>query len=107
MGARDVVLRTKKPVPDELDIRSFQLVEVRRSRRGANGALGKRRFALHLQVAVEYPEPADAEAIETPDDILGLDDGVKRHIAFSNGEFIHNDESGAIAKEREGRLSFS
>ena len=67
----------------------------------------KRRYTLHLQVAVEYPEPADAEAIETPEQILGIDDGVKRHIAFSNGEFIHNDESGAIAKEREGRAKAS
>ena len=107
MGARDVVLRTKKPVPDEMDIRSFQIVEVRRAHRGVNGALGKRRYALHLQVVVEYPEPPDAEAIETPDEILGLDDGVKKHIAFSNGEFIHSDESAAIAKERQGRVKAS
>ena len=107
MGARDVVLRTKKPVTDDLDIRSFQIVEVRRTHRGVNGALGERRYALHLQVAVEYPESPDAEAIETPDEILGMDDGVKRHIAFSNGEFIHNDESAAIAKERQGRVKAS
>ena len=107
MGARDVVLRTKKPVPDGLDIRSFQIVEVRRSHRGVNGALGERRYALHLQIAVEYPEPPDAEAIGTPDEILGIDDGVKRHIAFSNGEFIHHDESVAIAKERQGRVKAS
>ena len=107
MGARDVVLRTKKPVPDDLDIRSFQIVEVRRTHRGVNGALGERRYALHLQVAVEYPEPADAEAIETPEQILGIDDGVKKHIAFSNVEFIHHDESAAIAKERQGRMKAS
>ena len=107
MGARDVVLRTKKPVPDDLDIRSFQIVEARRAHRGVNGALGERRYALHLQVAVEYPEPPEVEAIETPDEILGLDDGVKRHIAFSNGEFIHNDDSAAIAKERQGRVKAS
>ena len=107
MGARDVVLHTKKPVPDELDIRSFQIVEVRRTHRGLNGTLGKRRYALHLQVAVEYPEPPDAEAIETPDEILGLDDGVKKYIAFSNGEFIHSDESATIAKERQGRVKAS
>ena len=77
MGARDVVLRTKKPVPDDLDIRSFQIVEIRRTHRGVNGALGERRYALHLQLAVEYPEPPEAEAIGTPDEILGLDDGVK------------------------------
>ena len=107
MGARDVVLRTKKPVPDGLDIRSFQIVEVRRTHRSFNGALGERRYALHLQVAVEYPEPPEAEAIETPEQILGMDDGVKKHIAFSNGEFVHNDESAAIAKERQGRVKAS
>ena len=107
MGARDVVLRTKKPVPDELDIRSFQIVEIRRTHRGVNGALGERRYALHLQIAVEYPEPPEAKAIETPEQILGIDDGVKKHIAFSNGEFIHHDESAAIAKERQGRVKAS
>ena len=107
MGARDVVLRTKKPVPDDLDIRSFQIVEVRRTHRGVNGALGERRYALHLQIAVEYPEPVDAEAIETPEQILGIDDGVKKHIAFSNGEFIHHHDSAAIAKERQGRVKAS
>ena len=103
MGARDVVLRTKKPVPDDLDIRSFQIVEARRAHRGVNGALGERRYALHLQVAVEYPEPPEAEAIETPDEILGMDDGVKKHIAFSNGEFIHHHDSAAIAKRAPGQ----
>ena len=107
IGARNVVLRTKKPVPEELDIRSFQIVEIRRTHRGVNGALGERRYTLHLQVAVEYPEPPEAEAIETPEQILGIDDGVKKHIAFSDGEFIHNDESAAIAKERQGRVKAS
>ena len=107
MGARDVVFRTKKPVPDGLDIRSFQIVEIRRTHRGVNGALGKRRYALHLQVAVEYPEPPEAEAIKTPEQILGIDDGVKKHIAFSNGEFIHHHDSAAIAKERQGRVKAS
>ena len=106
-GARDVVFRTKKPVPDGLDIRSFQIVEVRQTHRGFNGALGERRYALHLQIAVEYPEPPEAEAIETPDEILGMDDGVKKHIAFSNGEFIHHHDSAAIAKERQGRMKAS
>ena len=56
---------------------------------------------------MEYPEPPEAEAIETPEQILGIDDGVKRHIAFSNGEFIHNDESAAIVKEHQGRVKAS
>ncbi len=103
MGARDVVLQTKKPVPEELDIRSFQIVEVRRDCRGASGALRKRRYALHLQVAVEYPDPPKAEAIESPDEILGIDDGVKRQITLSNGDVLHHDESGKVARQRRMR----
>ena len=36
-----------------------------------------------------------------------MDDGVKKHIAFSNGEFIHHHDSAAIAKERQGRVKAS
>ena len=55
MGARNIVPQTRKPVPEEWDIQSFQLVEVRQICRGVNGRLRKRRYAPHLQVAVEYP----------------------------------------------------
>ena len=103
MGARDVVLRTKKPVPEDLDIRSFQLVEVRNACRGANGALQKRRYALHLQIAVEYPDPPAPETIDTTDDILGIDDGVKRHLSFSTGQVFHHDESAPIIRQRQHR----
>lgn len=102
-GARDVVLRTKKPVPEELDIRSFQLVEVRRDCRGARGSLSKRRYALHLQVAVEYPNPPAPEAILSAEEILGIDDGVKRQLTLSNGDVLHHDESGKIARQRRMR----
>ena len=48
MGARDVVLPRRS-----LYLRSghwsFQIVEVWRTHRGVNGALGERRYALHLQ----------------------------------------------------------
>ena len=99
-GARDVVLRTKKPVPDELDIRSFQLVEVRKDCRRTNGSLCKRRYALHLQVAVEYPDPPKPEVVRSSDEILGIDDGVKRQLTFSNGDVLHHDESDRITRQR-------
>ncbi len=103
MGARDIVLRTKKPVPEDLDIRSFQLVEVRNACRGANGKLRKRRYALHLQVAVEYPDPPAPEAISSADEILGVDDGVKRQLTLSNGDVLHHDESADINRRRRMR----
>ena len=102
-GARDVVMRTKKTVPDELDIRSFQLVEVRKDCRAENGALRKRRYALHLQVAVEYPETFKPEAIGSADEILGVDDGVKRQLTLSNGDVLHHDESDRIVHQRRMR----
>ena len=103
MGARDVVLRTKKPVPEELDIRSFQIVEVRRDCREASGALYKRRYALHLQVAVDHPAPTAPEAILSAEEILGIDDGVKRQLTLSSGDMLHHDESGKIARQRRMR----
>ncbi len=103
MGARDIVLRTKKPVPEDMDIRSFQFVEVRNACRGANGALRKRRYALHLQVAVEYPDPPAPEVISSAEDILGIDDGVKRQLTLSNGDVLHHDESADINRRRRMR----
>ena len=102
-GARDVTLRTKKSVPDELDIRSFQLVEVRKDCRTENGVLRKRRYALHLQVAVEYPETFKPEAIGSADEILGVDDGVKRQLTLSNGDVLRHDERDKINRQRRMR----
>ena len=102
-GARDIVLSTKKAVPDELDIRSFQLVEVRKGCRRRNGALRKRRYALHLQVAVECPEPSKPEAIGSAYEILGVDDGVKRQLTLSSGDVLHHDESDRITHQRRMR----
>lgn len=102
-GARELILRTRKPVPNDLNIRSFQLVEVRRECRGLNGALQKRRYALHLQIAVEYPDPPAPETIDAVNDILGIDDGVKRHLSFSTGQVFHHDESAPIIRQRQHR----
>ena len=102
-GARDIALRTKKAVPDDLDIRSFQLVEVRKGCRGTNGSLCKRRYALHLQVAVEYPDPPKPEVVRSADEILGIDDGVKRQLTLSNGDVLHHDERDKINRQRRMR----
>lgn len=103
MGAREIMLRTKKPVPEDLDIRSFQLVEVRNVCRGANGALRKRRYALHLQVAVEYPNPPAPEIISSAGEILGIDDGVKRQLTLSNRDVLHHDDGDKINRQRRMR----
>ena len=101
-GAADVILRTKRPVPTDIDIRSFRLVEVRRHRRGVNGRLDRRRYALHLQVAVkDLPEPATHGEVVSPADILGLrlddrddsDNRDKEFLAASNGETIRRERS--------------
>ena len=90
-------------MPEDLDIRSFQIVEVRNACRGANGALRKRRYALHLQVAVEYPDPPAPEAIRSAEDILGIDDGVKRQLTLSNGDVLHHDDGDNINRQRRMR----
>ena len=105
-GAADVILKTKCPVPTDIDIRSFRLVEVRRHRRGVNGRLDRRRYALHLQVAVkDLPEPLAHGEIVSPADILGLglderDNRDKEFLAASNGETIRRERSEAQPEER-------
>ena len=91
-GARDVILRTKVPVPEHLDIRGYRLVEVRRERRNVNGGLRARRYALHLLVAVTLPDPPDHGAITDPSDIIGMTAGDGGHTYASTGETIcHGD----------------
>ena len=105
-GATDVILKTKRPVPTDIDIRSFRLVEVRRHRRGVNGRLDRRRYALHLQVVVnDLPEPPSHGEIVSPADILGLglderDNRDKEFLAASNGETIRRERSEAQPAER-------
>ena len=100
-----VVLRTKTPVPDEIyrRVRGFRLVEVRHKHRGANGALRARRYALHLQVALKYPDPPPIEAVETPDDVLAIDDSIPELLVLSNGDTIEVEGFEAIRREEEAR----
>ena len=98
-GARYIVFRTKKPVPESLDIRSFKLVEVQRQKRGAGGALRNRRYALHLDIAVEIPEPAPVESVETYDEVMGVAEGENGEISFSNGKSIITGDAETGRKE--------
>ena len=90
--ARDIVLKTREPLPEDMDIRAFVLVEVRGHRRGINGPLRKRRYALHLKVAVQYPEAAAPDSIEDPSDIVAMVEPARGHVLFSTGHHI-DDES--------------
>ena len=98
--AGDVMLRTKEPVPTDIDIRSFRLVEVRRHRRGVNGALDRCRYALHLQVAVkDLPEPTPHEEVVSPADILGLGLDERNDRANKGQEFLAASNGETIRKE--------
>ena len=99
-GARDIILRTKDPVPQHLDIRGFRLVEVRSERRGVNGTLRKRRYALHLQVAVQRPAPPKHETITAPSDIVAVSPVLRGHSLVSTGEAICLDEAATGVKVR-------
>lgn len=99
-GATDVTLRTKGPVPEDLDIRSFRLVEVRRERRGVNGSLDRRRYALHLQVSMEESHEPAHDEIGSSSDILGLVDTDGSHLAASNGDAILRKQEKAESAER-------
>ena len=106
-GRRDVLLRAREIVPDDLDIRSFKLVEVRRERRGRTGPLRSRRYALHLDVAIECPDPADLDTIVAADEILGIDDGLPERLAMSDGSVLVTDDSDTSRRERRLSLSIS
>ena len=71
-----------------LDIRSIRLVPVKRY--GARAPLHRRRYCLHVQVAVPEPIPLETLDIQEPEDILGADRGTKNHLAVSSGHRAHH-----------------
>lgn len=97
-GTRNgVVFQTRAPVPKETVIKSFRLVEIHRDAVSSRTKAADRRYALHL--SVEYPDAADDEQlpalvddIRTPNEIVGVDVGVKKHWAASNGRIYHFEE---------------
>ena len=98
--ARDIVMKTREPVPEHMDIRAFRLVEVRRHRRGFNGRLGKRRYALHLRVAGQYPEPVTPDSIEDASGIVGMVEPLQGHALFSTGHHFCDDTGAERSRNR-------
>ena len=78
----DHVFRTRRALPD--NIVTMQFVELPNRRRSANAPLGARQYQLHVAIKCDDPEPAIL-ADANIDDFLGIDDGVKNHMAFSDG----------------------
>ena len=102
-GARHILITTKKEIPRDLDIRSFQLVEIMPKRWPAPPELVKKRYKLHVQTREKTPVPSTPEEVTSAGQILGADDGSKIHIAFSNGQNIHHDETELKNEEKELR----
>ncbi len=75
-----------------LDIRSIRLVPVNNYR--ARTPLDRRRYCLHIQVAVPEPVPIENINIKNPADILGADHGAKNHLAVSSEHHAHHPQSG-------------
>ena len=71
-----------------LDIRSIQLIPVKRYR--PNTPLHRRHYCLHVQVAVPQPPPLEQLDIQRPGHILGADRGTKNHLALSSGHRAHH-----------------
>ncbi len=71
-----------------LDIRSIRLVPVKRY--GPRTPLHRRRYCIHVQIAVPEPMPLEALDIQEPDDVLGADRGTKNHLAVSSGHRAHH-----------------
>ena len=75
-----------------LDIRSIRLVPVKDY--GPRTPLQRRRYCLHVQVAVPDPRPLEELDIDNPEDILGADRGTKNHLAVSSGHRAHHQGGG-------------
>ena len=71
-----------------LDIRSTRRVPVKQY--GPRTPLHRRRYCLHVQVAVPEPMPIERLDTQEPDDILGADRGTKNHLAVSFGHRAHH-----------------
>ena len=79
----------RRPLPKDAEVCSFRLVEKRRGRMGtANRPLSAVEYEAHI--AVRYAETAPTVAPETLQDIVGIDVGVKKAWATSDGVFYHS-----------------
>ena len=77
------VFHTRGKLPDEM--LKLDFVEMDGRRVSVNTPLESRRYALHITVAMEVPDPPDLAGapLESYD---GMDDGLARNWTFSNGE---------------------
>ena len=66
-----------------LDMRSIRLVPAQHY--DPRTPLHRRRYCLHVQVAVPEPMPLEELDIREPEDILPADRGTKNHLAVSSG----------------------
>lgn len=79
----DHVFHTRDKLPDKM--LKLDFVEMDGQRVSVNAPLESRRYALHVTVAMEVPDPPDLAGapLESYD---GMDDGLARNWTFSNGE---------------------
>ena len=78
----DHTFRTRRPLPD--NIVTIQFVELPDRRRSANAPLNAIQYQIHVAIKCNDPQPDDLAGANI-DDYLGMDDGVKNHLAFSDG----------------------
>ncbi len=72
-----------KPAKERI-VRSFRFVEVRGRQVSARTPLSERRYEIHIAIEEPSAPKLDVSLIEKPDEILGVDVGVKRNWAFSS-----------------------
>ena len=72
-----------KPAKERI-VRSFRFVEVRGRKVSARTPLSERRYELHVAISEPAPPQLDISLIEKPEEILGVDVGVKRNWALSS-----------------------
>ena len=79
----DHVFRVRHPLPD--NILAIQFVEIPDRRRSVNAPLHAIPYELHVAVDEEGPETSELDNVPL-EHYDGMDDGVKNHWTFSNGE---------------------
>ncbi len=78
----DHVFRTRRALPS--NILAIHFVEIPDRRRSANAPLNTHHYQLHLSISCDDPEPTDLTTASI-DEYQGMDDGIKNHMAFSDG----------------------
>ena len=80
----------RRPLPADTEVCSFRLVELRRNRQGVkNRRLADVSYEAH--VALRYPEATPRVSPESPDEVVGVDVGVMRAWATSDGQVFTHD----------------